>query len=187
MGATPTPGPTLGTRRLTPMRHINTVTRGIAEAPASTSPLHPRITAIGKADPDISIIRITAGIVLGKVAQSLPVHAIDERPCHPKTVRLLGRNDLHAKLTAPIRPASILLVAACAIAAGLVEQALPDILPDSMRPIKSDGIRLLNFDDARAADAFDAQHMARNFREAALLDRQRRPSRRERIGQDRIP
>jgi hypothetical protein len=54
------------------MQHINTVTPGIAEALASTSTLHPHITAIGTADPDISIIGITAGVVIGKVAQALP-------------------------------------------------------------------------------------------------------------------
>jgi hypothetical protein len=78
-------------------------------------------------------------------------------------------------------------VPACAVAAGLVEQALPDILPDGMRPIKPDGIRLLNFDNAKTADAFDAEQMAGDFREAALLDRQRRPSSGARFGQDRIP
>ncbi len=72
MDATPATGPTLGTRRLTPMRRIVTVTLGIAEAPASTFTLHPHITAIGMADPDISIIGIAASIVVGKVAQSLP-------------------------------------------------------------------------------------------------------------------
>ena len=45
------------------------------------------------------------------------------------------------------------------------------------------GIRLLNFDDAKAAHAFDAQQMSRNFREAALLDRQRWPAGGARIGQ----
>ena len=59
---------------------------------------------------------------------------------------------------------------ACATAASLVEQALTDIFPDGMRPIKSDSIRFLHFDNAKAADAFDAKYMARNFREAALLD-----------------
>jgi hypothetical protein len=78
-------------------------------------------------------------------------------------------------------------VPACAVVAGLIEQSLPDILPDGVRPIEPDGIRLLNFDNAKAADAFDAQHMARDFREAALLDRKRRPSSGARIGQDRIP
>jgi hypothetical protein len=58
------------------------------------------------------------------------------------------------QLSSPIRPASILLQPACAVAAGLVEQSLPDILPDGMRSIKSDGIRLLYFDDPSAADAF---------------------------------
>ena len=72
MGATPATGPTLGTRHPTPMRHIITVTPRITETLASTFTLHPHITAIGTADPDISIIGITAGIVIGKVAQSLP-------------------------------------------------------------------------------------------------------------------
>jgi hypothetical protein len=78
-------------------------------------------------------------------------------------------------------------VPACAIAAGLVEQALPDIFPDGMWSIKSDGIGFLHFDGAKAANAFDAEHMARNFREAALLDWQRWSSGRARIGQDRLP
>jgi len=73
-------------------------------------------------------------------------------------------------------------VPACAIVAGLIEQALTDIFPDGMWPIKSDGIRLLNFDDAKAPQALDAQHMARNFRKSTLLDRQRRSSSGERIG-----
>jgi hypothetical protein len=54
------------------MRHIVTVTLGIAEALASTFTLHPHITATGTADPDISIIGIAASIVVGKIAQSLP-------------------------------------------------------------------------------------------------------------------
>lgn len=72
MGAIPAAGPTLGTRDPTPTRHIITVTPQIAEALASTFTLYPRITAIGTADPDISILGITAGTVIGKVAQSLP-------------------------------------------------------------------------------------------------------------------
>src|SRR5580700_1100669 len=66
MGATPPADPTLGTRDHTPMRHIITVTLRIAEASPFT--LHPRITAIGTADPDTGI---TAGIVISKVARSL--------------------------------------------------------------------------------------------------------------------
>ena len=66
MGATPPADPTPGTRDHTPMRHIITVTLRIAEASPFT--LHPRITAIGTADPDTGI---TAGIVISKVARSL--------------------------------------------------------------------------------------------------------------------
>jgi len=46
-------------------------------------------------------------------------------------------------------------MSACAIGAGLVEQPLPDILPDGMRSIEPDGIRLLNFHNRKATDAFD--------------------------------
>jgi hypothetical protein len=63
-------------------------------------------------------------------------------------------------------------VPACAIGAGLVEQSLPDIFPDSVRPIVFDRVRFLDFDGAETAQALDAQHMARNFREATVLDRQ---------------
>ena len=73
MGATPLADPTLGTRDHTPMRHTITVTLPIAGASPFTS--DPPITAIGTADPHIFIIGITAGIVIGKVAQSLPANA----------------------------------------------------------------------------------------------------------------
>jgi hypothetical protein len=53
------------------MRHIITVTHGIAEARASPFTLHPHIKAIGTADPD------TAVIVLDKAAQSLPTQAAE--------------------------------------------------------------------------------------------------------------
>ena len=66
MGATPAAGPTLGTRHPTPIRHIFTVTPRIAEELASTFTFDLHITAIGTADPDISIIGITAGIVIGR-------------------------------------------------------------------------------------------------------------------------
>ena len=61
MAATPLAGPGLGTWDLMPMRHTIMVTRRIAEALVSTFTLRPLITAIGTADPDISIIDITAG------------------------------------------------------------------------------------------------------------------------------
>ena len=78
-----------------------------------------------------------------------------------------------AILTRPVGPASILLVAARAVGASLVEQPLPHILPDGVRPIEADSVSLLNFDNSGASPAFNAQHVARNFREATLLDRQR--------------
>ena len=78
-----------------------------------------------------------------------------------------------AILTRPVGPASILLVAARAVGASLVEQPLPRILPDSVRPIEADSISLLNFDNSGASPAFNAQYVARNFRKATLLDRQR--------------
>ena len=66
MGAIPLTGPTLGTRDPTPIRHIITVTPRIVEELASTFTLDLHITAIGTADPDISIIGITARIVIGR-------------------------------------------------------------------------------------------------------------------------
>ena len=65
MGAIQSAGPTLGTRDPTPIRHIITVTPRIVEELASTFTLDLHITAIGTADPDISIIGIT-GIVIGR-------------------------------------------------------------------------------------------------------------------------
>jgi len=73
------------------------------------------------------------------------------------------------------------------IAASLVEQALPDIFPDSMRPIEPDRIGLLDFKNAEAPLALDSEQMARDFREAALLDRKWRPSSGAPIGQDCLP
>lgn len=70
-----------------------------------------------------------------------------------------------------------------AIGAGLIEQPLSDIFPDRMRAIEPDRVRLLDFDGAQAAHAFDAQDVTRNFREPALLDRQSGPAGRTRIGQ----
>ena len=102
MDATPATGPTLGTRHPTPMRHIFTVTLGIAEALASTFTLHPQITAIGTADPDISIIGIAASIVVGKVAQSLPTQVagaahIAARQGSPQFAACFISNVAHAK------------------------------------------------------------------------------------------
>jgi hypothetical protein len=68
-----------------------------------------------------------------------------------------------AHLRAPIAPASIFLVPACAIGAGLVKQSQPDIFPERLLPIEPDRVDLLNFHDPSAVRAFDAQHMALNF------------------------
>lgn len=50
---------------------------------------------------------------------------------------------------------------------------MPDILPDGMWSIKPDRIRLLNFDDTKAAQALNPQQVVGDFREATLLDWQR--------------
>jgi hypothetical protein len=90
-------------------------------------------------------------------------------------------------LTSPDRPASILLVPAGAIGAGLIEQPLPDVLPYRLRSIEPKSVCLLNFDDARAALALDPQDMALDVGKPALLDRLRRPRSGTRIGQHGIP
>jgi hypothetical protein len=64
-GCDPSGGPYPGYAGPTPIRHTTTVTPRIAEL-ASTFTLDLHITAIGTADPDISIIGITAGIVIGR-------------------------------------------------------------------------------------------------------------------------
>jgi hypothetical protein len=64
-------------------------------------------------------------------------------------------------------------VATGAICAGLVEQSLPGILPDGIWSIKPNRIRLLNFDDTKAAQALNPQQVVGDFREATLLDWQR--------------
>ena len=53
----------------------------------------------------------------------------------------------------------VFLVPACANSAGLVEQSLTNIFPDGVRTIEPERVSPLNFDDPRAALAFDAQHM----------------------------
>jgi hypothetical protein len=65
---------------------------------------------------------------------------------------------------------------AAVIGAGLVKQTLSDIFPERVLSIKSNRVRLLDFDDPSAAGAFDAEHMVLDFCKAALLDRLRRCS-----------
>jgi hypothetical protein len=74
-----------------------------------------------------------------------------------------GRSRL-ADLTTRSNPASaIFLMTTSTIDAGLVKQSLPDIFPDGMWSIEPDRIGLLNFDDAKAAHALDAQRVVRDF------------------------
>jgi hypothetical protein len=68
-------------------------------------------------------------------------------------------------------------------AAGLLEPPPPDIFPEPMRTIESDGIRLVNFADAETALALNAQYVARDFREPKLRDRQ--PGLQRRVGRQR--
>jgi len=68
-----------------------------------------------------------------------------------------------AALTTPAWPAPIFLVTTGAICAGLVEQSLPDILPDGIWSIEPESICLLNFDDAKAAHALNPQHVVGEF------------------------
>ena len=76
-----------------------------------------------------------------------------------------------------MRPAAVLLVPPGAIGAGLVEQALPDVLQGRMWPIEPEPIRLLDFDE----------DVTRNFGKSALLDRQPRSADGSGIGQHRVP
>jgi len=73
----------------------------------------------------------------------------------------------------PAWPASILFVPPRSHLAAVVEQTLSDIFPDRMRPEQSEGVEPLDFDAARAACAFDAQHFARDLRKPSLLNGQR--------------
>ena len=61
------------------------------------------------------------------------------------------------------RPAAVLFVAAGSVLAGVVEQPLADLLPDRLGAVQADGVGLLDFDDALAAAARDAQHVALDF------------------------
>jgi hypothetical protein len=47
--------------------------------------------------------------------------------------------------------------------APVVQQARPYIFPNGVRAIEPEGIGLLNFNDAKAAQTFDAKQMPGNF------------------------
>ena len=74
-----------------------------------------------------------------------------------------------------------------AVGAGLVEQALTDIFPYRSSSEVADGFCLLHLDDARAARVFDAEHMALDISEAAMLDRHRGLAGRAGVVQQRLP
>jgi hypothetical protein len=61
------------------------------------------------------------------------------------------------------RPAAVVFMAAGPVLASVVEQPLSDILPDRVSAIQADRVGLLNFDDALATAAGNAQHVALNF------------------------
>jgi hypothetical protein len=52
--------------------------------------------------------------------------------------------------------------------AGVVEQALPNVLPDRIRAVQSDRICLLNFDSSPAAAAGHPQHVMVDLKELLL-------------------
>src|SRR5690349_19598378 len=87
----------------------------------------------------------------------------------------------------PIRPTSIFLMPAGTVGAGLIQQALTDIFPDRIGSEVADGLRLLHLDNARAARAFDAEQMALNISESALLNGHPRLAGRARVLQQRLP
>ncbi|WP_347710897.1 hypothetical protein [Bradyrhizobium sp. CB1650] len=50
--------------------------------------------------------------------------------------------------------------------AGVVQQPLPDFLPDGLLPVEANGVGLLDFNDALAPAAGNAQDMLREFAKA---------------------
>ncbi len=60
--------------------------------------------------------------------------------------------------------------------AGIVQQALADVLPDRVRTVEADGIGLLDFDGPAAAAAADPQYMLGNFRQPQRAVRRGRPA-----------
>jgi hypothetical protein len=57
-------------------------------------------------------------------------------------------------------PAAVVLAAACALSAAVVEEAHPDVFPDRMAPVETDGVSRLNLDDTVTAPAGHPQHVA---------------------------
>jgi hypothetical protein len=66
------------------------------------------------------------------------------------------------------RPAAVFFVAAGPLLAGVVEQPLPDFLPDCVLPVEPDGVDLLDLDGPPAESAGDAQQVLRYLRQPPL-------------------
>ena len=62
-------------------------------------------------------------------------------------------------------------MAAGPLLAGVVEQALTDVLPDRVRTVEPDGVRLLDLDGPGAAAAAHPQNMLGNFGQPQRPDR----------------
>ena len=62
-------------------------------------------------------------------------------------------------------------MAAGALPAGVVQQPLPDVLPDRRLSVETDGIGLLDLDDPAAAGARHPEDMLGDFWQAQLPDR----------------
>jgi hypothetical protein len=65
--------------------------------------------------------------------------------------------------TLPIRPTTILLKSAGAVLASVVQESRTYVLPHGVRAIQPQGVGLLNFNDAKAAQAFDAKQVPGDF------------------------
>lgn len=87
----------------------------------------------------------------------------------------------------PTRPTAILLMPPGAVLAGVVQQARAYVLPNGVRPIEPESIGRLNFNDAKAAQTFNAEQVPGDFRKSALLDRQPRLTSGASVRQHRIP
>src|SRR5271168_3910020 len=60
-------------------------------------------------------------------------------------------------------PATVFFMAPGPLRAGVVEQALTDILPDRVRTVEPGGVRLLDLDGPGAAAAANHQNILRSF------------------------
>jgi hypothetical protein len=74
------------------------------------------------------------------------------------------------------RPAAVLLIPASPDLAGVVQQALPDLLPEGLLPVKPDGVRLLDLDNALAPAAGNAQDVLRELGQAQASAPSHRPA-----------